>query len=211
MRIAPLVILLVVLLVRPGGAAISPEQLAALRGDSARVERTLHEEQHTGRAELAQAFHQWQMTLHHFGSTLQETQDKQGGTLDRQLRILQTENTAQLEKMRATVDEKLQATLETRLREQEEVLSQASPYVRPGGVLVYITCSLLPEENENQVYAFIDDNPGFELLSAGEVWQELFGFDKPQPWSSDMKSITLTPASTGTDGFYFAVMQRKKD
>ncbi len=99
--------------------------------------------------------------------------------------------------------------LETRLREQEEVLSQAAQYVRPGGVICYITCSLFPEENENQVYSFIDDNPGYELLSAGEVWQDLFGFDNLQPWSSDMKSVTLTPASTQTDGFYFAVMQRR--
>ncbi len=100
--------------------------------------------------------------------------------------------------------------LEERLQEQEEVLSQAAPFVRPGGFLVYITCSLLPEENENQAYAFVEDNPEFEILSAGEVWQDIYGFDKAQPWSSDMKSITLTPASTGTDGFFFCVMGRRK-
>ncbi|MEM8750019.1 MAG: RsmB/NOP family class I SAM-dependent RNA methyltransferase [Pseudomonadota bacterium] len=99
--------------------------------------------------------------------------------------------------------------LEQRLTEQEEVLSEAAPFVKPGGYFIYITCSILPEENENQVQAFIDDNPAFELLSVGEVWQDMFGFDKPQPWSADMKSITLTPASTGTDGFYFAVMERR--
>ena len=49
------VILQVVMLLRPAGGAISPEQLTALRGDSERVERTLREEQHAGRAELAQA------------------------------------------------------------------------------------------------------------------------------------------------------------
>ena len=99
--------------------------------------------------------------------------------------------------------------LEERLGEQEEVLSQAAPFVRPGGYLAYITCSIFPEENENQIYAFIEDNPQFELLSVGEVWQELYGFDKRQPWSADMKTITLTPASTGTDGFFFAVLERK--
>ncbi len=99
--------------------------------------------------------------------------------------------------------------LETRLREQEEVLSQAQQFVRPGGLLVYITCSVLPEENESQIYAFIEDNPSFEMVSAGEVWQDLYGFENLQPWSSDMKSITLTPASTNTDGFYFSVLQRK--
>lgn len=126
------VILLVVLLVRPSGAAISPEQLAALRGDSERVERTLREEQHAGRAELAQAFHQWQQTLHRFGSSLQETQEKQGHTLDRQLRSLQADNTAQLEKMRATVDEKLQATLETRLAQSFTQISERLEAVQRG-------------------------------------------------------------------------------
>jgi len=100
------------------------------------------------------------------------------------------------------------ANLEERLVQQEEVLSEAAPFVRMGGFLVYITCSVLPEENENQVYAFMEDNPGFQLVSAGEAWQDLFGFEKPQPWSSDMRTITLTPASTGTDGFFFAVMER---
>jgi 16S rRNA (cytosine967-C5)-methyltransferase len=98
--------------------------------------------------------------------------------------------------------------LEQRLTEQEEALSEAAPFVKVGGYLIYITCSVLPEENENQVQAFITDNPEFELLSVGEVWQDLFGFDKLQPWSSDMKTVTLTPASTNTDGFYFAVMAK---
>lgn len=99
-------------------------------------------------------------------------------------------------------------TLEHRMADQAEVLDKAAQFVRPGGYLCYVTCSVFPEENEHQVYAFGDRNEGWELLSAGEVWQDLFGFDKPKPWSSDMQCITLTPASTGTDGFFFAVMQR---
>ncbi|TCD13317.1 RsmB/NOP family class I SAM-dependent RNA methyltransferase [Oricola cellulosilytica] len=100
------------------------------------------------------------------------------------------------------------SSLEKRLGEQASVLDAASKYVRPGGFLVYVTCSVFPQENEHQVYAFGDRHADYELLSAGEVWQELFGFDKPQPWSADMKCITLTPRATGTDGFFFAVMQR---
>lgn len=126
------VILQVMVLLRPGGAALSPDQLAALRSDSERVERTLREEQHTGRAELAQAFHQWQTTLHRFGSSLQDTQEKQGHTLDRQLKSLQADNTAQLEKMRATVDEKLQATLETRLAQSFTQISERLEAVQRG-------------------------------------------------------------------------------
>lgn len=98
--------------------------------------------------------------------------------------------------------------LEERLAEQQAVLSAASAFVKPGGYLVYITCSILPEENEGQIAGFTEDVPGFEPVSAAEAWEELFGTEKPQPWSADMRSVTLTPASTGTDGFFFAVMER---
>lgn len=97
-----------------------------------------------------------------------------------------------------------QKNLEERLAQQEEALANAAQFVRPGGYLIYVTCSVLPEENESQVYGFCEDNPEFEILSAADNWAKLFGTDKPQPWSADMKSVTLTPASTGTDGFFSA-------
>lgn len=99
--------------------------------------------------------------------------------------------------------------LEERLGQQEEALASAAHFVRPGGYLLYVTCSVLPEENENQVYGFCEDNPDFEILSAAEAWEDLFGTDKPKPWSADMKTVTLTPASTDTDGFFFCAMGRK--
>lgn len=99
--------------------------------------------------------------------------------------------------------------LEERLSQQEEALASAAEFVRPGGTLLYVTCSVLPEENENQVYSFCEDNPQFEILSAAEAWEDLFGTDKPKPWSTDMKTVTLTPASTETDGFFFCAMGRK--
>lgn len=102
-----------------------------------------------------------------------------------------------------------QKNLEERISQQEEALASAAQFVRPGGHLIYVTCSVLPEENEAQVYGFCDDNPEFEILSAADIWAGLFGTDKPQPWSADMKTVTLTPASTGTDGFFFCLMQRK--
>ncbi|MEN0001190.1 MAG: RsmB/NOP family class I SAM-dependent RNA methyltransferase [Pseudomonadota bacterium] len=98
--------------------------------------------------------------------------------------------------------------LAQRCAEQAAILDQAATYIRPGGYLCYITCSLLQAENEEQIYAFGDRHKGWQLLSAGEVWQDLFGFDKAQPWSADMKCITLTPRATQTDGFFFAVMQK---
>jgi 16S rRNA (cytosine967-C5)-methyltransferase len=98
--------------------------------------------------------------------------------------------------------------LERRRKEQVTVLDNASAYVRPGGLMFYVTCSVLAEENEGQVYAFLERNDQFALLSAGEVFEERFGVDGPKPWSEDGLTLTMTPASTGTDGFFFAVMER---
>ena len=100
--------------------------------------------------------------------------------------------------------------LENRQEEQRQVLREAAAFVKPGGYLCYITCSIIAEENEGQVYQFLGANEDkFQLLSAGEVWQDLFGFHALQPWSTDNCSVTLTPATTGTDGFYFAVLGRR--
>jgi len=100
-------------------------------------------------------------------------------------------------------------TLEIRCKEQQLVLEQAKVYVRPGGLLFYVTCSLFAEENEGQVYEFLDKNDDYELLSAGEVWEDKIG-EVLKPWSEDGCTITMTPASTNTDGFFFAVMQKSK-
>lgn len=99
--------------------------------------------------------------------------------------------------------------LEERVEQQQEVLSAAAEFVRPGGFLIYVTCSVLPQENEGQVYDFCENDGRFELISAGEVWEDLFAASGLKPWSADLKTITLTPAATGTDGFFLAVMQRR--
>lgn len=101
--------------------------------------------------------------------------------------------------------------LQKRLEEQRQVLAEAGRFVRPGGFLCYITCSVLPQENEGSVYAFLEADQAFELVSAGEVWESLFMSAQLKPWSSDTCTLTLTPATTGTDGFFFAAMERVSD
>lgn len=98
--------------------------------------------------------------------------------------------------------------LDRRVGEQAGILDAAQRFVRPGGYLCYITCSMLSAENEAQIQTFLERHADFALLSAGEAWEELFGIDGPKPWSADGCTVTLTPASTGTDGFFFAVLQR---
>lgn len=97
--------------------------------------------------------------------------------------------------------------LDRRIVQQRDVLDAARPFVRPGGALVYVTCSVLPEENEAQVADFLDRATDFELVTLADAWAELCG-DAAQPLSTDGASLTMTPASTGTDGFFVAALVR---
>jgi 16S rRNA (cytosine967-C5)-methyltransferase len=102
-----------------------------------------------------------------------------------------------------------QKNLEERIGQQADALAKASRYVRPGGFLTYITCSVLPGENQGQIADFRAKNPEFELVSALDGWKRLFGEKVSAPYSPEGLSLTLSPASTDTDGFYFALLRRK--
>jgi 16S rRNA (cytosine967-C5)-methyltransferase len=93
---------------------------------------------------------------------------------------------------------------------QKRILDSASRLVKPGGRLVYATCSLFKEENADQVAAFLEGNQDFSLLPAPQVWAEAterLGLETPYPGDGDM--LELTPGKHGTDGFFVAVMERK--
>lgn len=98
--------------------------------------------------------------------------------------------------------------LEARLAEQAAVLDQGATLVRPGGRLVYITCSVLPQENTAQVAAFLARHPAFSPVPWREVWKA--AMTAPAPSSADGADDTLlmTPRVHGTDGFFVAVLQR---
>lgn len=88
---------------------------------------------------------------------------------------------------------------------QARILDSAARLVKPGGRLVYATCSLLREEDEDQVRAFLKSHPGFALLPVGPIWREILG--KPCPVEGN--ELILTPHRHGTDGFFVAILERR--
>lgn len=90
------------------------------------------------------------------------------------------------------------------VRLQADILDSAQRLVKAGGRLVYVTCSLLREENEEQVVRFLETHPDFSLLPLSEVWHRVVGSDCPLRGPM----LRLSPARHGTDGFFVAVMER---
>jgi 16S rRNA (cytosine967-C5)-methyltransferase len=94
-----------------------------------------------------------------------------------------------------------------RTREQDAVLAEGARCVKPGGALVYITCSILPGENDGRMQAFRAANPEFETEPMDALWRESFG---TEPHLTVGGGVALSPHSTGTDGFYVAVLRRRR-
>ena len=86
--------------------------------------------------------------------------------------------------------------LERRKSEQDGVLDQAAGFTRPGGRIIYATCSLLAEENEDRVAAFLARRPGWRV--------------EPAPFPTCLTTegyLRLSPLDAGTDGFFTAVLR----
>jgi len=92
--------------------------------------------------------------------------------------------------------------LENLLPLQASILASAARLVKPGGRLVYATCSLLAEENEEQVAAFLAAHGDFHVVPLREIAPHLTQSAHPD-------YLALTPARNDTDGFFAAVMQRE--
>lgn len=100
-----------------------------------------------------------------------------------------------------------------RQAEQRAVLATGALHVKPGGRLAYVTCSLFPGENTEQVAAFLAANPAFGLVPTATAWvaASAGALGKSVPPSADGRAdmLALTPLQHGTDGFFVAVMQRR--
>ena len=86
-----------------------------------------------------------------------------------------------------------------RVAEQKTILTEGIRYVKPGGTLVYITCSVLDEENEEQAAGFFAAHPEFEPIAPGAVANARGG----------RHGVALTPLTAETDGFFIFLAKNR--
>lgn len=96
--------------------------------------------------------------------------------------------------------------LEQRMKDQDEAISNAALFVKPGGRLLYVTCSLLRQENEDRLTAFLAGSADFTLLDPAEMARRA-GFPTLVERARG-SGLRLSPATTGTDGFFIATLTR---
>lgn len=103
--------------------------------------------------------------------------------------------------------------LEGRRAEQASLLREAAAFVKPGGLLAYVTCSLLAEENEEQVEAFVADARFAPVEGAAVI--DTAGLEQAKAETLKAAArlsstgVLLTPLRTGTDGFFVALLRRE--
>jgi 16S rRNA (cytosine967-C5)-methyltransferase len=92
-----------------------------------------------------------------------------------------------------------EASLERLVRRQGELLAMVAEVIPPGGLLVYSTCSLEPEENGEQIDWFLRSHPDFQREPAVDFPSELL---------SDVGDLAILPQRHGIDGAYAARLKR---
>lgn len=102
--------------------------------------------------------------------------------------------------------------LQQREKEQVEVLDRAVPLLKASGRIVYITCSVLEQENNTQVGDFLARHAEFSVQPPADVIQSLgeraFMFGKAARLSGE--GILMTPRTTDTDGFFVSILRRRE-
>lgn len=96
-------------------------------------------------------------------------------------------------------------SLDALLAVQAEILEKVAAVVKPEGRLIYATCSLLPEENEEQIEKFLKAHPEYKLADLASVWPD----ESTPPCAGSY--MRLTPARHQTDGFFAAVLVRQPE
>ncbi len=90
---------------------------------------------------------------------------------------------------------------------QAAILDAAARLVKPGGGLIYATCSVLPPENERQIEAFLERHPEFSIVPVADLWADVIATEPPAQ-IAESPYLRLSPLRHGTDGFFAAALVR---
>ena len=96
-------------------------------------------------------------------------------------------------------------TIDELVAVQQSILYSSARLVKPGGRLIYATCSLLERENQQQIEQFLKTFPNFFVVPIPTVWQA----ENPNSCPVQTDMLQLTPYQHKTDGFFVAVLERK--
>ena len=99
-------------------------------------------------------------------------------------------------------------SLDVRRREQAAVLDRAADLVRPGGRIAYVTCSVLPEENDGALDGLLERCPGFAATNARDTLAAAGPSAMADALRFTKHGPQMSPLRTGTDGFYVAVIRK---
>jgi 16S rRNA (cytosine967-C5)-methyltransferase len=87
---------------------------------------------------------------------------------------------------------------------QQKILEQALQFVKPGGQLIYVTCSVLDAENDSQVNWLLEKYPEFKSIPVSDVWNKTLKV--PCPFTAG--TAQFKPSIHGTDGFFVSIFER---
>jgi 16S rRNA (cytosine967-C5)-methyltransferase len=92
---------------------------------------------------------------------------------------------------------------------QAAILDAAARLVKPGGGLIYATCSVLPAENERQIEGFLERHADFAVVPVADIWRDALASEPPAEVAAG-PYMRLSPLRHGTDGFFAATLVRKE-
>ena len=96
--------------------------------------------------------------------------------------------------------------LKTIEKAQAEILDIAAKHVADNGRIIYMTCSVLPEENERQIERFLQNHLDFSIVNMKNLWERKL--EQTYPFS-ETRWLKCSPLLTGTDGFFVCALQKK--
>ena len=99
--------------------------------------------------------------------------------------------------------------MQSLMKVQESILENSCRRVKPGGYLIYSTCTINPDENENRIDAFLAAHPDFECVSFDENLPEKLLSNPRLLKQSKEGKMTILPDEEGLDGFFIAKMRRR--